>query len=198
MASQAVALRSQCGRRAGANRMRSNRQAVARRVFCATPSNADILPAKALRCPGGGIRGRHPDSPAPASPCGIARHVFRLPQPTGCASASRAGRTRPGIHRSTCRGRYRKTSSPLPASRRQALHLPSPCRKDSRPGDSQQPTPTGFEASVSPQVQDGGRSSLSSGVAKIQLKGENRYSLSHLRSLKYGKTDRTRRNGNFL
>ena len=180
MASPAVALRSQCGRRTGANRMRSNRRAVARRVFCATPSNADILPAKALRCPGGGIRGRHPDSPAPASPCGIARHAFRLPQPTGCAPASHAGRTHPGIRRSTCRGRCRKTSAPRPASRRQARRLPNPCRKGSPQDGSRRPTPTTPEASELLQAQACGRSSSSSGVARTPRTNEYRNSSRHL------------------
>ena len=166
MVSLAVALRSPCGRRAGANRALSNRRAVARCVPCATTSNADILPAKALRTLCGGTRRKPRGLPEPVSPCGTGRRALPLPPPRGCAPASRAGHTRPGIRQSTCRGRCRKTSAPRPASPRQAPHPPSPYRKGSRPGDSRRPTPTGFARSGCLPAPNAGLSSWPLGAAR--------------------------------
>ncbi len=168
MVSPAGALGALCGRCAKAKEAQVMHSARALRALCAIASNGGIPPAKALRSLCGGTRRKPPGSPEPASPCGIGRHVFRLPQPTGCAPANRAGRTRPGIRRPTCRDRCRKTSVLRPASLRQARRLPSPCRKGSRPGGSRRPTPTGSVKSGCLPAPSAGLFSWSSGVARTR------------------------------
>lgn len=166
MVSLAVALGALCCRCAKAKGAQVMHSARALRALCAIASIGGIPPTKALRSLCGGTRRKPPGSPEPASPCGIGRRVLPLPQPTGCAPANRAGRTRPGIRRSTCRGRCRKTSAPRPANRRQAPRPPSPCRKDSRPDGSRRPTPTGFVENGCLPAPNAGLFSWSSGVAR--------------------------------
>lgn len=166
MVSLAVALGALCGRCAKAKGAQVMHSARALRALCAITSTGGIPPAKALRSLCGGTRRKPLGSPEPASPCGIGRRVLPLPQPTGCAPANHAGRTPPGIRRSTCRGRCRKTSVPRPASQRQAPRLPSPSRKGSRLGGSRRPTPTGFATNGCLPAPNAGLFSWSSGVAR--------------------------------